>query len=619
MLKIIFPLLFIILSTSIWSQNNKVDSIKNIIPNQQDTTLVKSFHQLTLQYIKLEDYKNAQFYNQKSLTQLVETPDSSLFIFVSNYSGIIYLKLNELDSAIHVYGELIKYIGDNPNYSKYTIGAYGNRSLCYGRKDLSHKALDDLITALEVAKKHNQKKYIGILYGSLAMIFHGQEEYEKAIEYHFEAIEVKRELDNQHSLAISYENLAISFSKVKKYNHAFEYFEKSSKIFKSVNDQVGLALCNFYTSKTYHQLYEQNYVANINEGFENNSQSFLDSALLLNRTSFDQLKAIENVFYIAEVEIEYAKVLISAKRYNHAESILKQLIPELEGKYSSKESNVTKQLYEINKIKNNYPKALKWHERYLIIEDSLNNKNTLKELGKKQAELAFNKEQELNELRHHNKIKNLNFENEKEQIIEENKRKKQSYIIIVISIALFFILIFFLLVLKKWKITQKQKETINTQKLLIEKEKKATEDSINYARNIQKAAFPTLAEVKKTIPNNFILFNPKDIVSGDFYWANQIGNKRFIALADCTGHGVPGAFMTLISLNILNQIIADGVSTPTTILEQLHLRLQKRLNNQNGNSSKHGLDIALCMIEDQKLTYSGVHIPVYLIRNGNLN
>jgi serine phosphatase RsbU (regulator of sigma subunit) len=611
------PLLFIlsIISISILSQNTQIDSIKNILKDQQDTTLVKSLHQLTLQYEKIEDYKNAALFNNKAQAQLEITPDTNLYIFVSNYTGIIHLKQNEVDSAFIVYNKLLDFIGDSPNHVKYTIAAYGNRSLCFKKKSLPHKALEDLILALETAKKHEQKKYIGILYDAIALVFHDQEEYEKAIEYHFEAIHVKKELKNQHSLAISYENIALSFSKKNQFNKAFEYFEKSRKIFDRVDDQVGLALCNHYSAKTYHKLFKQEYTSKIKETYVKNNQSFLDSALIMNRKALSQLQEINNVFYTTEVEIEYAKMLFSARRYNEAKLILNKLKIELKDEYNAEESSVYKQLYEISKVMNNYNDALKFHEQYLIIKDSLVNKKNLKELGRKQAELAFNKEQELTQLKRDNKIRSINFEHEKEQIIEENNRNKQTYIIVAISICLITIIFLLLIMLRRWKITKAQKETINLQKELIGKEKQTTLDSINYAKNIQKAAFSSKKEVKQVIPNHFILFKPKDIVSGDFYWTHKTGNKRFVALADCTGHGVPGAFMTLISLNILNQIISDGYDTPSTILEQLHTRLQKKLKTEDGKSSKHGLDIAVCMIEKDKLTYSGIHLPIYHVRN----
>ncbi len=285
-----------------------------------------------------------------------------------------------------------------------------------------------------------------------------------------------------------------------------------------------------------------------------------------------------------------------------------------EGKNIAISKNSAEGIYEVYKNSKDFKNALIWHETFLVLKDSLNNKNNQKEIGKRQAELTFIKTLEIEDLKHKTEIEQLNFKNEKKQIIANNEQRKQLYIIWTIATGLVLISLFLVIMIRRWKITSAQKETIHLQKEVIEKEMHSKEDSINYAKKIQKVAFPSLIFINQLIPKNFILFKPKDIVSGDFYWASQVENKKFIALADCTGHGVPGAFMTLISLNILNQIIADKISTPKDIMEQLHLRLQKRLSK----TSKHGLDIAICMIEANKLTFSGTHIPLYYLRSGRL-
>ena len=145
-------------------------------------------------------------------------------------------------------------------------------------------------------------------------------------------------------------------------------------------------------------------------------------------------------------------------------------------------------------------------------------------------------------------------------------------------------------------------------------------ESIEYSKNIQQRIFPTINEIKKLLPNSFVFFRPKDVVSGDFYWAYKKGNKTYFSVADCTGHGVPGAFMTLISLNLINSIILeDDVNSTATILERLHTRLKERLSGSEEDQLKHGLDIAMCAInhDTKELEYSGLHNPLYIINKDN--
>ncbi|MEM4326348.1 MAG: SpoIIE family protein phosphatase, partial [Candidatus Pacearchaeota archaeon] len=137
-------------------------------------------------------------------------------------------------------------------------------------------------------------------------------------------------------------------------------------------------------------------------------------------------------------------------------------------------------------------------------------------------------------------------------------------------------------------------------------------ESINYAKRIQEAFLPELSEMQKELENFFIFYQPRDIVSGDFYWFQKVRNQYFIAVADCTGHGVPGAFMSLIGHNILNEIVNQKeIHTPAFILEQLHQEIFRRLK-QAESGSKDGMDVALVRIDLAKkvVEFAGAGRPI---------
>jgi ligand-binding sensor domain-containing protein/serine phosphatase RsbU (regulator of sigma subunit) len=145
-------------------------------------------------------------------------------------------------------------------------------------------------------------------------------------------------------------------------------------------------------------------------------------------------------------------------------------------------------------------------------------------------------------------------------------------------------------------------------------------DSINYAERIQSSILPNISVIKEHLPNGFILFKPRDVVSGDFYWFNQLDGKLFFACVDCTGHGVPGAFMSMIGNSLLNEIIlTKKITSPSAILSSLNRSIFKVLK-QNTSESRDGMDMALCMIDSKTntLTYSGANRELLLIRNGEL-
>ncbi|MFN7013752.1 MAG: SpoIIE family protein phosphatase, partial [Bacteroidia bacterium] len=165
-----------------------------------------------------------------------------------------------------------------------------------------------------------------------------------------------------------------------------------------------------------------------------------------------------------------------------------------------------------------------------------------------------------------------------------------------------------------------QKEEIEIQKELVEEKNKDITDSINYASRIQQAILPILDEIKKVLPESFVFYRPRDIVSGDFYWFVTKGKDVYIAAADCTGHGVPGAFMSMIGHTLLNEILNQKNITSTgDILTELHKQIRISLK-QDQQESRDGMDIALCKInlETLILQYSGAMRPLYLIINGEL-
>ncbi len=173
----------------------------------------------------------------------------------------------------------------------------------------------------------------------------------------------------------------------------------------------------------------------------------------------------------------------------------------------------------------------------------------------------------------------------------------------------------------------KQSEEIKSKNNELEILYKHVTDSIRYAKRLQEAIIPTDVAVRQLLPQSFVLFKPKDIVSGDFYWINQVENKSYVAAIDCTGHGVPGAFMSLVGYNILKEItLNDEVAiAPSIIMDKMSKGVVKTLNPKSGtveaaNQTKDGMDMSLCCVDYQKmeLQYSGAFNPLYLIREGKL-
>lgn len=169
---------------------------------------------------------------------------------------------------------------------------------------------------------------------------------------------------------------------------------------------------------------------------------------------------------------------------------------------------------------------------------------------------------------------------------------------------------------------KKSQDDIRKYLLEIEEKNKSISDSINYAKRIQEASHPAIAYLDEILNEYFILYKPKDIVSGDFYWIKKIDNKLVIIIADCTGHGVPGAFMSMFGTAFLNEIVnRDNVTKPSIILDKLREKVIVSLKQEDNDDVKDGMDISIVTIdsENKKLEFAGAKNHIYLLRDKELN
>jgi serine phosphatase RsbU (regulator of sigma subunit) len=161
------------------------------------------------------------------------------------------------------------------------------------------------------------------------------------------------------------------------------------------------------------------------------------------------------------------------------------------------------------------------------------------------------------------------------------------------------------------------------QRDILEHQKKEIEDSIRYAGRIQNAVLPASSDFQKLAPDSFVFFRPRDIVSGDFYWIGRVGDKTIISVADCTGHGVPGAFMSMLGVAFLNEIVnKDKIHDPKTILDTLRDKVIEALQQQGiSGEAKDGMDIVVICIDEteMKLQYSGAYNPLIMVKKGQLS
>ena len=275
-------------------------------------------------------------------------------------------------------------------------------------------------------------------------------------------------------------------------------------------------------------------------------------------------------------------------------------------------------LYIGYKKLNRASEALTAFEAFKTMEDSLKNFLNQSAIQTREQTIQFEKKQ--------NQFK---LEQERKEIISKEEKQKQTIIrnaliliLIVISILVLFIYKNFRLkkasnhsLTEQNKIISLQKQEVEIQKHLVEEKQKEILDSIHYAKRLQEAILPPLHFINEHAPNNFVLYQPKDVVAGDFYWAETKDNKFFIAAADCTGHGVPGAMVSVVCSNALNRTVNEfGITDTGEILDKTRELVLETFTK--GNSEvKDGMDISLLCIDKQnnKAFWSGANNPLWYV------
>ncbi len=262
-------------------------------------------------------------------------------------------------------------------------------------------------------------------------------------------------------------------------------------------------------------------------------------------------------------------------------------------------------LYQIEKKLKNYKKAIMYLEEMIENKDSLDKLSAKEDLAKYESEKEFEIKQQLDSLKHLDEIR-----------IQQAEIKTQKTIEGVLFVGILLVISFLVFVYKQLNNTKKQKD-------IIEEKQAEISDSINYAKKIQDAMMTSSVYLKETLPKSFILFKPKDVVSGDFYWIYKDQEENiFFTVADCTGHGVPGAFMSMIGTSLLNEIIIEkGLKDTDKILDEMRSQIIKSLHQEEDGGQKDGMDISLCKLNIKKklVEFSGAHNSLIHISEDKLN
>ena len=540
---------------------------------------------------------------------------------------IFYLNLTlgisqtKIDSAINIMN--IETIHDSTKIQNLFDAA---SSFSFENPDSTIKLLDIGLKKIESSNQIFEKDsieklrknfYRGAYYNMKGICFYLLQRNSECLNMWLKAEKIAQIENDTNFLLRTNMNIAIVYSSTGKNKEALKIYNDLKKIFENKKDTVGMITASLNISTI---LKEKDTVIQLMNSALELAYEFKGKNLLTNiyailsatyldtnsKNTFSLSKSkqcLDSLIHYANKQKnnEYKKFYYSTisdyyilkKQYDLA------LINAKKGAELSKEMTglispeMLSTLYQIEKKLKNYKKAIMYLEEMVENKDSLDKLSAKEDLVKYESEKEFEIKQKLDSLKHIDEIR-----------IQQAEIKTQKTIEGVLFVGILLVISFLVFVYKQLNNTKKQKD-------LIEEKQAEITDSINYAKKIQDAMMTSSVYLKETLPKSFILFKPKDVVSGDFYWIYKDQEENiFFTVADCTGHGVPGAFMSMIGTSLLNEIIIEkGLKDTDKILGEMRSQIIKSLHQEEDGGQKDGMDISLCKLNIKKklVEFSGAH------------
>lgn len=492
-------------------------------------------------------------------------------------------------------------------------GCYSFMGLCYSHLDNYVKGIDYIQRSITIRERLKDKRGLANSYLTLYKVYSEIGELEKAMDSEFKSLSICEEIKDLQCVSGRYTNIGQLYQKKGEYDKALEFHFKALRLSKQLNIPNRTALVHENIARVY------SFTSRFEDGLKH-----LDSSQVL-RESFGDREGIANLHLVrAFIQIEQKQ----------ADAAVRSCLIAMETGKSLKLSYVVKEAHRLLSqayaLTKNHEQAYAHYRDYIVLRDSILNIDQSKEIVRKELEFNFNKKQEMQRLIEERKAEKRQAESQR----QSNIIFYVSLATVVLSVLLGFSIYQYRLKNKSQKELQKANEELFMTNTELEEKSRIIEqqhdtireknneitDSIRYAHQIQSAMLPTEEEFVTHFRDAFVLFEPKDIISGDFYWVSAHGNKIIYATVDCTGHGVPGGFMSMLGLSLLNELVnEDQLTDPSMILDRLREKVITSLKQKGiDGEQKDGMDMTLCLLDKEvnKLWVAAANHVLYVVRQG---
>ncbi len=526
-------------------------------------------------------------------------------------------------------------------------------------------------TALE-GKHYNS---YGSLHVNLGQFYREMGLIEQSIEILSKALRIQDTVKNERTIGTIYNNLGAAYFDAGETEKAFEYFEKAAELRRKGGDpyvgdaywNIAFACSEINDTTNYHKylaIAATHYQQMDDQDYGQGSYYFSMGTLYLSRNQFSKSKEAYLQVVPRYKKLGYNDFVAWAyhgisRAYSGMGNYRMAII------YADSSYHLSHQIGHLERMKQSalilsdvlvkvgeYKRAFEMYKEYVKISDSIRNSSNEKALIRSEIKYRYDKKAAADSTKNAEEQRVKDALIAREQAVSAKKDtelKNQRLQRTILFGGLLIVITFAMFIFNRFRVIRKQKHLIEQQKIeveiqrekaneqrvvaenqrnIVEEKNKEILDSINYARRLQEAILPPQKLVKEYLPDSFILYKPKDIVAGDFYWMESVGDTIYFAAADCTGHGVPGAMVSVVCSNALTKtLMEERITTPGEILDRTRdLVIEQFARSEQ--EVKDGMDISLCSLaafpdpskggEPVKLQWAGANNPLWIIRNGEV-
>ena len=572
-----------------------------------------------------------------------------------NSIGVVYYRKGEIDKVIEYWEESASYIEKSGNIRD-NATLYNNLGLLQHHLGNYVESLYYNEKSIEIKKEFNDIKGIAYSYNNIGSIYDVLGDYSRAVENYHLSLSYSEQIDDDYMISVAYNNIATVLRAYGQTDNALEYFEKSLSFKQKINDQTGMA--NIYTNigmlyqganndvEALRHLYKAKYIyeeighlaglaivhGNIGnlyflQGDKKKALEYQNKALEISMQARSQISIIRSYLNLGKIYSELMQYGLSEEYF------LRSL--NTQGGTNTTRIDAMREIANLYNTTGRFEDAVKYLFDYIELKDSVFNETKHKQIT--QMQTIYETEKKKQQIETQELVIEAQMLENRRQIVVRNFLITGSLLFVIIAVIA---IIAYRHKKKSSRLIneknvlleqvneevraqneeiESQNKTVTTQKNLLEAQQKKINDSITYAKHIQSALMLSETYAQQLLGERYyVIFKPKEIVSGDFYWASKVKDDLVIVVADCTGHGVSGAFMSLLMISFLNEIVRKKeITNPAAILTELRNSVvESFVFNADSDMKREGMTASVTVINEKSKScnWAGARNPTWVMR-----